>query len=236
MATKLMVKKPAASSPALAKALKSLELVPPAVPKGMQTQMVHFSKLKRYPHNPRRNAMAVPVVARSLKEFGWRQPVVVDKDNFIVVGDTRYQAAGQLAQTDAEWEWIPVVYADDLTEHQITAYRLADNRTGEAAEWDDTLLMQELNMIVDQPFDLVGMGFTEEELNEQTKVVKKEDVRYLEDFDVMPMPKPKFIMISAPEDKCAYIMALLKKSGFGKEVRVEYSGDPSGVTSATKPS
>lgn len=211
-------------------AISAMAKSPPTVPPGMQVVMEHASLLKRYPNNPRRNAHAVPVVAKSLAEFGWRQPVVIDKDRFIVVGDTRFQAAGQLAQSDDKWEWIPVVYASDLTEAQITAYRLADNRVGEVSEWDDSRLMQELGLIKDEAFDLAGMGFTEEELYEHTKVTKKEDTRYLEDFDVMPQPKPKFILISAPEDKCAEIIGMVNNAGFGKHVKLEYSGDPSTVS------
>lgn len=202
------------------------KVVVPAVPPGMVVVMEHITSLKRYPNNPRRNAQAVPAVMKSLAEFGWRQPLVVDKEKFIVVGDTRFQASERLSQSDATWEWVPTVYASDLTPAQINAYRLADNRVGEISEWDDTKLMQELGLIMEEGFDLEGMGFTEEELDLNAKsITKKEDVRYLEDFDVMPTPKPKWILISAPEDDCAQIIGTINAMGL-HNMKLEYSGDP----------
>ena len=92
-----------------------------------------------YEKNPRHNEDAVEAVARSIKEFGWQQPIVVDKDMVVIVGHTRLKATEQLGLTE-----VPVVVADHLTPEQVQAYRIADNKTGEIAEWDYALLPMEL--------------------------------------------------------------------------------------------
>ena len=95
--------------------------------------------LKPYPNNPRNNDKAVDAVAESLAEFGWQQPIVVDKELEIVAGHTRWRAAEKLGM-----EKVPIVIADELTPEQIKAYRLADNKTAELAGWDFELLNIEL--------------------------------------------------------------------------------------------
>ncbi|MBO4632521.1 MAG: ParB N-terminal domain-containing protein, partial [Lentisphaeria bacterium] len=92
-----------------------------------------------YEKNPRINDAAVEAVAKSIKEFGWQQPIVVDKDMVVIVGDTRLRSAKLLGLTE-----VPVVVADHLTPEQVQAYRIADNKTGEIAEWDYALLPMEL--------------------------------------------------------------------------------------------
>ncbi|MEN6534198.1 MAG: DNA methyltransferase, partial [Bryobacteraceae bacterium] len=114
--------------------------------------------LKPYPHNPRKNDAAVAAVAESIKRFGFRQPIVVDADGVIVVGHTRWKAAKAL-----KIETVPVHVADDLTPAQARAYRIADNKTNELAEWDMDLLPIELAEIAVE--DLPALGFTDEELD-----------------------------------------------------------------------
>lgn len=92
-----------------------------------------------YARNPRKNDAAVAGVAASIKEFGFRQPIVVDKDKTIIVGHTRWKAAQQLGL-----ETVPVVVAGSLTPQQVKAYRLLDNKLAERAEWDDDLLRLEV--------------------------------------------------------------------------------------------
>ena len=99
-----------------------------------------------YDKNPRLNDGAVEAVANSIKEFGWRAPIVVDKDMVIICGHTRLKAAIQLGL-----EEVPVHIADNLTPEQVQAYRIADNRTGEIAEWDYSLLPVELKELQDAP-------------------------------------------------------------------------------------
>src|SRR5262245_63783783 len=115
----------------------------------MIVEMRRVADIKLYPHNPRRNDHAVAAVAASIKEFGFRQPLVVDEDGVIVVGSTRYKAAEQL-----ELEEVPVHVARGLTPAQLKAYRIADNKTAELAEWDETQLVQELADLQRMDFDL----------------------------------------------------------------------------------
>lgn len=121
-----------------------------------------IEEIKRYTNNPRVNADAIDEVARSLKDFGWRQPLVVDKDDVIVVGDTRYLAAKKLGMKE-----VPVHVAAELTPAQARAYRIADNKTGEVAEWDFGRLAEEMQALVveEVEFDVTATGFTEMEIS-----------------------------------------------------------------------
>src|SRR5689334_24710575 len=110
--------------------------------------------VKPYDRNPRQNDQAVDAVAASLKEFGWRQPIVVDAEGVIVVGHTRWKAAQKLGLSEA-----PVHVATDLTSEQIRAYRLADNKTGELAEWNLELLPLELAELQGAGIDWSLLGF-----------------------------------------------------------------------------
>lgn len=105
----------------------------------MQVQTWKIGDVHPYGNNPRNNAAAVKPVANSIKEFGFQQPIVVDKDGVIIVGHTRYKAAKLLKLKE-----VPVVVADQLTDDQVKAYRIADNSTGEVAVWDVPLLTAEI--------------------------------------------------------------------------------------------
>lgn len=111
-----------------------------------------ISDIKPYPNNPRKNDDAVTATANSIKEFGWQQPIIVDKNNIIIAGHTRYKAAKQL-----NMDKVPVVVAKNLSKEQVKAYRLADNKTGEIADWDSEFLEDELANIID--FDMEDFGF-----------------------------------------------------------------------------
>src|SRR3954463_11248913 len=101
----------------------------------MNIELRPLDQIKPYPGNPRVNDGAVDAVVASLKEFGFRQPIVVDRDGVIIVGHTRHKGAQKLGLAK-----VPVHVATDFTEAQVKAYRLADNATGEIAEWDYKLL------------------------------------------------------------------------------------------------
>lgn len=118
-----------------------------------------ISGIKPYPNNPRLNDEAVDAVAESIRQFGFRQPIVVDVENVIICGHTRYKAALKLGL-----EKVPVHVAKDLTPEQIKAYRIADNKTGELAEWNYDLLPIELGELQSLNFDLGMLGFNQEEL------------------------------------------------------------------------
>ena len=126
----------------------------------MKIETVSIEKIIPYARNPRNNEHAVAKVAGSIKEFGWQQPIVVDKDYVIVAGHTRLLAAQQLGMKE-----IPVKIADDLTPAQIKAFRIADNRTHEESEWIDDLLALELIEIRDMGYDLEITGFDPDELD-----------------------------------------------------------------------
>ena len=101
----------------------------------MQIQLTNIDELKPYDGNPRVNDQAVDAVARSIRDFGWRVPVVVDKDNTVICGHTRLKAARSIGISK-----IPVHVAGDLTPAQVRGLRLADNATGAIATWDEELL------------------------------------------------------------------------------------------------
>ena len=119
----------------------------------MRVEQWPIGDVKPYPGNPRNNDDAVEAVARSLDEFGWQQPIVVDADGTVIVGHTRLKAAKRLGM-----ETVPVVVAKELTPAQVNAYRLADNKVGELATWDMDLLFAELDGL-QADFDMSSFGF-----------------------------------------------------------------------------
>ena len=119
-----------------------------------------------YDRNPRINKEAVEYVANSIREFGFKVPIVIDAQNVIVAGHTRLKAAKQLGL-----DVVPCIIADDLTDEQIKAFRLADNKTAEMAEWDFDLLDIELSEI---DLDMSLFGFEAEEEKEHTEVAEDE--------------------------------------------------------------
>lgn len=126
----------------------------------MKITLTPIDDVKPYDRNPRLNDPAVEAVARSLKAFGFKQPIVVDTNHVIVVGHTRWKAA-KLMGLDK----VPVHVATDLTPEQIKAYRIADNQTATLAEWDYDLLPLELADLQSMNYELGLLGFAEDELN-----------------------------------------------------------------------
>jgi len=109
------------------------------------------SEIKEYEKNPRKNDGAVDKVAASIKEFGFKNPIIIDKDGIIIAGHTRLKAAKKLG-----FDKVPTILADDLTDQQAKAFRIADNKVSEFADWDDELLFQELGDIPD--IDMTKFG------------------------------------------------------------------------------
>ncbi len=135
-----------------------------------ETIMMPIKAVKPYPGNPRQNADAVDKVAASLREFGFRQPIVVDKDNVIIVGHTRLQAAKKLKMKE-----VPVLVADDMSEDQVRAYRLADNKTAEFSLWDNDRLADELDAITEIDMEQFGFDLTADEESEEEGDAVDED-------------------------------------------------------------
>lgn len=139
-----------------------------------------LSAIIPYENNPRKNDGAVDAVAASLREFGFRQPIVVDENGVILVGHTRWKAAQQLGLTQA-----PVHVAKDLSPAQARAYRIADNQTATIADWDFDLLPVELLELKDAEFDLGLLGFADDELS---KLLEGDLMEGLTDEDDVPQP------------------------------------------------
>lgn len=144
-----------------------------------QIKEVPISDVKPYDNNPRDNDGAVEATANSIKEFGWQQPIVVDKDMVIIAGHTRYKAAKKLGMKE-----VPVVVADNLSPEQVKAYRLADNKTGELANWNMGLLDDELSDIAD--IDMSDFGF-DLDITDDGEEVQEDDF----DEEVPEEPKSK---------------------------------------------
>ena len=125
----------------------------------MDIELRLITEIRPYDNNPRQNDAAVDAVAVSIKEFGFRVPIVCDKEMVIICGHTRYKAAIRLGL-----EKVPVHVAKDLTPAQIKAYRIADNKTAELAEWNYELLPIELSELQGMNFDLDLLGFSQDEL------------------------------------------------------------------------
>ena len=127
----------------------------------MEIIEVNIKDLKPYQNNPRNNDDAAAAVARSIKEFGFKVPIIIDDHNTIVAGHTRLKAAMLL-----NLEKVPCIVADDLSEEQIKAFRLADNKVSELATWDFEALEKELDEIkdLDLDFDMSDFGFEPSEI------------------------------------------------------------------------
>jgi len=120
----------------------------------MNIELWPLDRIRPYESNPRKNDQAVDAVVKSIRTFGFRQPIVVDGDGVIVVGHTRWKAAKQLGLVE-----VPVHVAGELTPEQAKAYRIADNQSATIASWDSDLLPLELTALKDSGFDLDLLGF-----------------------------------------------------------------------------
>ena len=151
----------------------------------IQIELRPLDQIKPYPGNPRQNDEAVDAVAASLKEFGFRQPIVVDAEGVIIVGHTRYKAAQKLGL-----DRVPVHVATDLSPAQVKAYRIADNQTASIAEWDYELLPIELSALQEMNFELGLLGFDQEELQ---RIMSGDVTEGLTDPDDVPAPPDEAI-------------------------------------------
>lgn len=146
----------------------------------MHIESRSVTDIRPYDQNPRINESAIDAVAQSLKEFGFRQPIVVDAEGVIVCGHTRWKAATKLGLTV-----VPVHVATDLSAEQLRAYRIADNQTASLSSWDPELLPVELLGLQEAGFDLALLGFGEEEL---AGLLDPGQVEGLTDEDAVPEP------------------------------------------------
>lgn len=140
----------------------------------MKIVQTRITDIKPYEKNPRKNDKAVDKVAKSIEQYGFQQPIVVDKDMVIIVGHTRYKAAKKLGLAD-----VPVVIADTLTDKEAQAYRIADNKTGEYADWDMDVLVEEIkDMYVDLSISNIAefTAFTESEISKLLDLMEETSI------------------------------------------------------------
>lgn len=156
----------------------------------MHTENLPLNSIKPYEQNPRENDAAVDFVANSIRQFGFRQPIVVDRDMVIVVGHTRWKAAQKLGL-----ESVPVHIANDLSPEKAKAYRIADNKSHELADWDDEKLLVELQGLMKLDIDIEDIGFSDEDL--QRLIAANTDLSDVEDI---PIPAPPDEAITQPGD------------------------------------
>lgn len=155
--------------------------------KKIKIEYKKIDSITPYINNPRNNDDAVEKVAASINEFGFKNPIVIDKSNTIVNGHTRYKAAKKIGL-----EEVPTISADDLTEAQIKAFRIADNKTGEFSEWDNELLKIEFEGLKEDDYDIGLTGFDYDELNDILNFEEEKDLDDIEEdeFDEEPPENP----------------------------------------------
>jgi hypothetical protein len=175
----------------------------------MEIKSIETNKILPYINNPRKN-LNVDKVASSIKEFGFQQPIVIDKNNTIIVGHTRFEAAKKLGLKE-----VPVQVAD-LTETQAKAYRIADNRLNEDASWDTKLLNLEFNDLLSKEYNLDLLGFTNDEVdNLFLKTDEESDKEINENIDLAEETINDVKMVQLffnPEDEVKFREAIDKIS------------------------
>ena len=127
--------------------------------KKLEIKYIPIDDIKPYKNNPRLNEDAIPYVMNSIKEFGFKNPIILDKNNVIVAGHTRLESAKRLDMKE-----VPIIYADDLTEEQIKAFRLADNKVAEKSLWDYTKLDEGLDSILDIDMSMFDFDINTDDL------------------------------------------------------------------------
>lgn len=171
----------------------------------LKVRMMDIDDLVPYAKNPRINQDAVFAVAKSIEEFGFKVPIVIDKNNVIINGHTRLKAARSLGM-----DKVPVVVADDLTEEQARAFRLADNMTGQLSGWDMDLLEGELQAIGDD-FDMGDFGFPD---LEEESVEDDMAEEFKEDEPAEELPRQYKVVINC-KDKLDQSTILSKIQSMG---------------------
>lgn len=147
-----------------------------------QVQYQDISQIHPYENNPRNNEAAIEPVAQSIKNFGFRVPILIDRKGTIIAGHTRYEAAKRLGM-----DKVPCILVDDLTDAQIRAYRIADNKVSEASSWNDDVLRAEMEALKALDVDLDSTGFNDVELDGLLRDMDDSD---FEEFFTEPVQQP----------------------------------------------
>lgn len=170
-----------------------------------------------YENNPRNNDGAVDYVANSIKEFGFKVPIVVNSDGVIVAGHTRYKACEKLGIKE-----VPCIIADDLTEEQIKAFRIADNKTGEKAGWDLYKLKIEIGELPD--IDMTDFGFGDFEISALTEDMEPEpyDTQLMDEYSEHAddnLKSKRVIITYSTEEEETFLKTLFKET---EDLKVNY--------------
>lgn len=179
------------------------------------------SELIPYENNPRYNDEAVQYVKNSIEQFGFQVPIVIDKDDVVVCGHTRLKAVEELG-----YETVPCVVADNLTEEQIKAFRIADNKVTEKSTWDIGLLQGEIQAI--ENIDMLDFGFNEFELlafTDDSEPERYDDElidKYSRDEDELLEVK-RVIITYKGDDQKNFLRKLLKETD--DELKVVYKAE-----------
>jgi len=171
----------------------------------MEIKEINIDEIKPYKNNPREiSNEAVEKVVKSIKVFGYNQPIVVDNDNVIVVGHTRWKALKKLGREKV------YIIKKDFTKNNAVAYRIMDNRANEESKWQNKLLKEELNLLQDENFDLDLTGFDETELD-QFFLPKDEDNKIGDiDLDIAQNDVKMIQIFFNPEQETSFKEAIEK--------------------------
>lgn len=171
----------------------------------MEIQEINIDEIKPYKNNPREiSNEAVEKVVKSIKVFGYNQPIVVDNDNVIVVGHTRWKALKKLGKEKV------FIIKKNFTKNNAVAYRIMDNRANEESKWQNKLLKEELNLLQDENFDLDLTGFDETELD-QFFLPKDEDNKIGDiDLDIAQNDVKMIQIFFNPEQETSFKEAIEK--------------------------
>lgn len=186
--------------------------------KDIKIEYKKLDEIKPYENNPRNNDEGVDKLVNSIKEFGFKVPIVIDKDGVIVAGHTRYKASQKLGL-----EKVPVIIADDLNEKQIKAFRLADNKVAELSGWDTNKLSEELKEL-DIDMDMTDFGFSNFEITVYTDDELPDDYdkdlieEYTRDDDEL-LARKRVIITYLDEDS-EFMKSMLKEKD---DLKVVYS-------------
>ena len=185
----------------------------------MNIANIKTDKLIPYINNPRNNENAIDKVASSIQEFGFKVPIVVDKDNVVINGHTRLLASKKLGL-----EEVPCIIADDLSEAQIKAFRIADNKVSEYSTWDMELLQIELEALCEMGIDMEITGFNEIECMEMLEDIMPNTDDYdvdIDDYDDVSegnLKADNMIVSYFTEEEKAFLLELFREKNEGKKL------------------
>lgn len=153
--------------------------------KKLEIEELTLSLIKPYKDNPRKNENAIAIVMKSISEFGFLVPIIVDKNNEIVAGHTRIEAAQRLGLKE-----VPTIRAENLSDAQIRAFRIMENKSQEYATWDFEILKKEITLLNNAGFDISLTGFEKDELDSEFKLNAVENVNKFGERHIVIMLNP----------------------------------------------